>query len=283
MLLLRFHVLVASAVLLLSASCRVQQPEMIDVGDHKLAIVRSGKGGPTVVFESGGGSNSGIGSGQKVRAQVSKFTSTLAYARSGRIPSTSSSVPRTLTSVVQDLHRLLGRAGIQPPYVLVGGSLGGLYVRAFAMMHPKEIAGLVLVDGTHERQWLEWDRLQGLSPGKNVAAAIDAFKAKKDDAGIQEMEGLAEIWATGKLGISGELPDVPMIVITSMRPDRPPAFLKNWRGLHDELFSATTHGMHVVTSKNGHNIMGEEPALVVDAIRWVVEAARLNQSGKKIP
>lgn len=280
---MRFHALIASAMLVFTASCHAQQPETINLGDHKLAIVRAGKGGPTVVFESGGGQYSGIETGQKVRAQVSKFAATVAYARAGRSPSTQPSSPRTVTAVVDDLHILLDRTGIRPPYILVGGSLGGLYVRAFALLHPKEVAGLVLVDGTHERQWLEWDRLQGLPPGKTVGTAIADFRAKKDETSTREMEGLADVWSSGTLGISGSLPDVPMVVITGMRPDRLPEMLRSLRSLHDEWFAATTHGMRVVTSKSGHNIFGEEPALVVEAIRWVVEAARSDLIDKKAP
>jgi pimeloyl-ACP methyl ester carboxylesterase len=217
---LRFCVLLAITALFV-ASCTAQKPEMIDVGDHKLAIVRAGNGGPIVVFEWGGGRNSGIDGGQTIRSRVSRFTSTVAYARAGRSPSEAAKSSRTLTAVVEDLHTLLERAGCQPPYVMVGGSLGGLYVRAYATMHPNEIAGLVLIEGTHERQWIELDRLLGLAPGKSAAAVIAGFKSKKDEATAQEMEGLADVWASGKLGLPGTLPDVPMVVITGLRPDRP--------------------------------------------------------------
>ena len=154
-------------------------------------------------------------------------------------------------------------------------------MRAFATIHPAEVAGLVLIDSTHERQWLEWDKLLGLPAGENVAAAIADSKAKKDEITAREMEGLGDVWASGKLGLSDSLPDVPMAVITSLRPvpGQPPAARKLWRSLHDEIFAATTHGMNIVTNKSGHNISGEETDSVVDAIRWVVEAVRAEKFG----
>jgi pimeloyl-ACP methyl ester carboxylesterase len=186
-------------------------------------------------------------------------------------------------AVVEDLHALLEGARCRPPYVLVGDSLGGLYVRGFATMHPTEVAGLVLVDGTHERQFLEWDRWdqsQGLPPESSAAKRIGELKARGDNTTADELQGLADVWSTGNLGLPGKLSDVPMVVITGTRPDRPPEFLKIWRSLQGEMFSATTHGRHVVTNKSGHTITADEPDLVVSEIRWVVEAARLNQSGK---
>jgi len=55
-----------------------------------------------------------------------------------------------MRQVVIDLHRALHKSGVKPPYVLVGHSLGGLFVREFALRYPTEVVGLVLVDASHE-------------------------------------------------------------------------------------------------------------------------------------
>jgi pimeloyl-ACP methyl ester carboxylesterase len=271
----------ATASLLWPTACRREpQAEMINVGDHALALMRAGKGDPIVVYESGAGPYSGIASGEKIRSHVGAFTSVVTYARAGRSPSEPSKSPRTLPNVVEDLHVLLGKAGCRPPYVLVGASLGGVYVRAFAMMHPDEVAGLVLVEGTHERLWLEGDRRAGLAPGTAVAGTIGVLRSRNDVISVQEMEELAPVWATGKLGISGQMPDVPMAVITGMKPDRPPEQLKVIHDLHGELLAMSTRGRHFVTDRSGHNVNSTEPELVATAVRWVVDAVRA-QSGSR--
>src|SRR5947207_9697269 len=137
-------------VVRLATSGFAQAPERIEVHDHKLAIARAGQGSPTVVIESGGGGD--IKAWATILPRIAEFTSVITYARPGRGDSEPATRPATLNNVVEDLHTLLKRAGCKPPYILVGRSLGGIYVRAFAMIHPGETAGLVLVDGSHERQ-----------------------------------------------------------------------------------------------------------------------------------
>jgi pimeloyl-ACP methyl ester carboxylesterase len=65
--------------------------------------------------------------------------------------------------IAEDLHTLLQRAGERPPYVLVGHSLGGLFVRKYAELYPKEVAGMVLLDSAHEDE-------ESLRPAEIAAA-----------------------------------------------------------------------------------------------------------------
>src|SRR6185369_150774 len=56
----------------------------------------------------------------------------------------------TPARIVADLHALLAAAGEKPPYVMVGASAGGLYVRLYQLDYPSEVIGLVLVDPAAE-------------------------------------------------------------------------------------------------------------------------------------
>jgi len=259
-----------------SAACFANSPEMVDIGDHKLAIARSGQGIPTVVMESGAGGD--IPAWTKIMSGVGSFTSAVTYARAGRGASEAAKTPRTLTNMVTELHEMLVAAGYKPPYVLVGRSLGGIFVRAFAIMYPGETAGLVLVDGSHERQQIEFAKAEGLTTEMYFAKTKQANI--QDAATSRELDGLKPVLISGNLGLSGLLSDLPMVVITSTRPDRPPAVLKAWRVLQDEVFRSTTHGMHIVTNKSGHNITETEPELVINSIRWVVDTVRADQPDK---
>src|SRR5205085_10280616 len=81
---------------------------------------------------------------------ISEFTSGVAYDRPGYGWSGPATQPRTLENVSCDLEGLLAAGGVQPPYILVGHSLGGPYIREFARRNPDTVAGMVFVDSSHE-------------------------------------------------------------------------------------------------------------------------------------
>jgi pimeloyl-ACP methyl ester carboxylesterase len=123
----------------------------IDVGGRTLNIDCAGSGTPAVILESGGGGRGGYG-WRKVQAGVAQFTTVCWYDRAGEGWSDPAPSARNSDSVVFDLHNVLQRAPIPGPYVLVGHSVGGEYVRVYASRFPSEVAGLVLVDSSHPDQ-----------------------------------------------------------------------------------------------------------------------------------
>ncbi|MBI3472280.1 MAG: alpha/beta hydrolase [Candidatus Solibacter usitatus] len=110
-----------------------------------------GAGDPTVVLEAGIAATSL--SWSRVQPEVAKFARVLSYDRAGLGWSGPASGPRTVDRLVAELRQLLAGAGLPGPYVLVGHSFGGLVARAFAARYPDEVAGLVLVDPVHPREW----------------------------------------------------------------------------------------------------------------------------------
>jgi pimeloyl-ACP methyl ester carboxylesterase len=124
--------------------------EMVDVGGHSLHINCVGQGSPTVVLDAG----SGGFSAQWVRVQreVSGTTRVCAYDRAGMGWSEMGPEPRDAKQISSELHTLLKGANIEGPYVLVGHSFGGLYVRTYAARYPDEVAGVVLVDSSSPKQ-----------------------------------------------------------------------------------------------------------------------------------
>ncbi len=135
------------------AALRAQYPppgQMVDVGGYKLHIYCQGSGSPTVVLVPGAGDFSLTWS--LVQPEVAQTTRVCAYDFGGFGWSELGPKPPTLENIVAELHTLLTNAGIEGPYVLVGHSLGGMYVRAYAVRYPEEVVGMVLVDPTHEDQ-----------------------------------------------------------------------------------------------------------------------------------
>jgi pimeloyl-ACP methyl ester carboxylesterase len=119
---------------------------LVDVGGYRLHLWSMGKGSPTVVLDAGMGDFSftwGL-----VQPEVAKFTRVCSYDRAGSAWSDAGPTPRTMKQEVHELRVLLRRAGIRPPYVMVGASYGGLLSRLYARNYPGEVAGMVLVDST---------------------------------------------------------------------------------------------------------------------------------------
>ena len=133
--------------------------ELFDVGGHRLHLHRVGTGGPAVVVETGFGATS-IG-WRAVAEELSVRTTVCLYDRAGYGWSDAGPRPRSGDRIADELRTLLDRAGIRPPFVLVGHSLGGLYVRTFALRHPDDVGGIVLVDPAHEDQFPELVRTLG--------------------------------------------------------------------------------------------------------------------------
>ncbi len=124
---------------------------LVDLGGYKLHIFCEGSGSPTVIMETGLGSPGLVW--ELVRPEVAGLTRTCVYDRAGLGWSDLSPDPRTAENMATELHALLSIAQIDGPYVLVGHSFGGALVRLYAHAYPEDVAGLVLVDASHEEQY----------------------------------------------------------------------------------------------------------------------------------
>lgn len=119
--------------------------QLVDMGNgRRLNLFCSGAGSPTVLFEAGGGEDSM--SFRRVQQRLAAVTRVCSYDRAGFGFSDAPRKPSTAAEVVSDLHRLVQRAGIARPLVLMGHSSGGLYAMLYAATYPDDVAGMVLID-----------------------------------------------------------------------------------------------------------------------------------------
>jgi pimeloyl-ACP methyl ester carboxylesterase len=135
---------------------------LVDVGGHRLHLFESGSAsGPTILLEAG--LMSTVLSWTELQRELSKSSRVVSYDRAGLGWSDLGPMPRTADRIVDELHALLGCAGIPPPYILVGHSFGGLTMPLFAARFPAEVAAVVLVDPVAPAEWnppSEHDRKQ---------------------------------------------------------------------------------------------------------------------------
>jgi pimeloyl-ACP methyl ester carboxylesterase len=133
----------------LSLDVYAEPARLADIGGGRRLNLRcSGSGAPTVILESGQGMSSMAW--RKLQPLAAKARRVCAYDRAGLGFSDAGPLPRTAQAEADDLHALVRAAGIQPPLLLVGHSMGSYVVRLYASAHPQDVAGLVLVDPVSE-------------------------------------------------------------------------------------------------------------------------------------
>ncbi|MES2503710.1 MAG: alpha/beta hydrolase [Myxococcota bacterium] len=136
-----------------------------------------GSGSPTVILEAGSGCPWYLwGPVQRAAAQYSRVCS---YDRAGYGLSELGPNPRTGKVVAEELQTLLHAAGIKPPYLLVGHSLGGMFIRVFEALYPSQVKGLILVDSVHEEQHKRLPRFPDQSP--SLWQRLETFFARHFD------------------------------------------------------------------------------------------------------
>lgn len=249
-------------IALLSACASLPGATVETVGQRQIEHRLTGQGTPAVVFDNGLGGT--LDWWAKVVPELEADTTVLAYNRSGYGRSSPVDTPRDGQHVVQELRDLLRERGLAPPYVLVGHSLGGLYMQWFARRYPQEVQALVLVDSTHPAQ------MQGQGDPENWPAWVRvAFNAFTNDAAKAEFKAID---ATGQSVLS--MPSYtsgPVEVLSALRPmqDRSSPMSEHGNQLRSNLVSLYP-GARQVWVDSGHAMPLEAPDAVVSAVRRVL-------------
>jgi pimeloyl-ACP methyl ester carboxylesterase len=256
-----------------------QTHQLVDIGGYRLDIVRDGTASPAVVFEAGLGDS--LDTWSPILATIARSATTVAYSRAGFGRSDVSPAGRSARQEVIELHELLTRLHLPMPLVLVGRSYGSILVRLYTSLYPKDVAGLVLVEGTHEQQVKRWGMIDSSYPGAFRRFYDSVLKTMPEGPQAAEVRETVRIQAAGAVEGLMPLPDIPLAVITSMKADPRAPYVNGrpeghvvWRALHDEWFQRSRNGLHVETTHSGHDTQHEEPQLVIDAIHFVLDRVR---------
>jgi pimeloyl-ACP methyl ester carboxylesterase len=245
---------------------------LVDIGGRGIYRADEGAEGPTVIFEGGLGDSDATWSG--VIPAVASFARVISYDRPNTAAGASdpAPVPRTADDVVADLHALLDESPGSGPYVLVGHSVGGLFARLFASTYPDQVAGLVLVDASHE---LQDQRRQELVSSELFA--LEQMAVQGNSEGIDLEASFAQMSAARA---AAPLQPMPLVVLSAGQGD-PATFPEGWpmdaegllhAELQRDLAELVPGGRYIVESS--HYIQQSQPDLVVAAIRDVVQAVR---------
>lgn len=272
---------------------------LVDIGGQRLHVDCTGEGSPAVILESGTGDFSVIWA--LVQPKVATFTRVCSYDRGGYAWSDPGTRPRTYAQLALELHTVLDRLHVPPPYILVGQSYGGVVARGFAARYRSQVVGMVLVDATHEDQYRSYAKGRPF-PAPTISLDTAFLRAARDSQAhpvtgpldppldrlpdsaqrvwrwaaslpVYRMSQRAEIdWSPEKLQRMHDerttnratLGDMPLIILEATGGDD---------SLQADLARLSTRGTRIVAEHSGHNIHVEDPDLVVRSIRQIMRTS----------
>jgi pimeloyl-ACP methyl ester carboxylesterase len=260
---------------------------LVDVGGHRLHIRSFGTGSPAVVIEPGIGEIGLVWQG--VIDALSDHTMAVLYSRAGYGQSDPGPMPRSADRVVRELSALLTATPVDPPVIVVGHSLGALYALLYASEHRNQVDGLVLLDPP-PLGFIKGDRFPDLlEMAEEMTAAFrqDAQNERADGNERQAMylESVAseheQMFESGWSWMASvqSLDDMPLVVIASgvFNPQfgtSAAKFQHYWRDSSEELSRLSTRGRFVFVADSTHDIPGDAPGEVVDAVLWCIAASQ---------
>ncbi|MEK3795234.1 alpha/beta hydrolase [Paenibacillus sp. FSL R7-0204] len=283
--------------------------EKISVGSHHLHAMVTGSNTsnlPTILLEAGMGGCALDWS--LVQPALAKHTKVLSYDRAGFGWSTKPISEPTCEGYVRDLRELLTQLELEPPYILVGHSYGGMIMRLFASKYPEEVSGIILVDSTHEQRFIEStfnqiryeERLRHLrrlrmgyllSPIGLPRLLKQPIGAKRLPPPVQHtvntlgyrnnaykaayLESLCTIESALQLVESEPLiPELPIIVLSAGRQN------EDWQQAQKKLLQLTAKTRQIVIENSWHSIQLYNPQAVVDSVLSLLRDNHRNQTDK---
>lgn len=233
---------------------------------HKLQTYVGGEGENTVLFESGLGVDGSTWLESGLFDSIGKTAQVIAYDRQGYGKSTSGNGKRGMQALADDLAEVIRQKSINSKVILVGHSLGGAIIRTYAIQHPEKVKALLMIEPNNEnfKEYATMDQA-------HVDTLVQQFSAENMTGAAMESAQLIE--NIGFLKKLPNLPDVPVIVITSTKTDSKMSeeSVQDWFLAHQTLGKGVTHFTHIKTNKSGHFVYLEEPGLVIDNIQKLLK------------
>jgi pimeloyl-ACP methyl ester carboxylesterase len=268
-----------------TAVARAGAGEMIDVGGHRLYIECTGSGGPAVILQAGLGASSSSWAG--IAPAVAATTTVCTYDRAGHGRSEEAG-PQDGIALATDLHTLLERAGVAGPYILVGHSSGGPYVRVYAARYPDQVAGMVLLDAQPADAFTALPAYPGFYSTFRTVATLSPSLARigilgpllglsADESTVAAARGARDEFMAlpAVLRQSAALSSIgnrPLIVVTAAAEPDP-----GWVAAQENLARLSTATVHRILATATHNslISGVDAGASSQAILDVLASVRV--------
>lgn len=219
----------------------------INVGGYKLHANYYGEGNYTIIFESG------LGHGSEdwtlIQPEISKIAKTFSYDRIGIGNSDATKSKQTCQVQVRALHKLLDKVKAKGPYIIVAHSIGGLNARVFAATYPKEVAGIIFVDCSHENQFI---KLKGKQL-KEMKAIFDSIEHSYDVLSSgNEVKNLRN---------KDSLRNIPIVILRATQP----FFDQN------DLLTLSKDSKLISVKDSGHFVQSDQPQIIIDTIKDLIK------------
>jgi pimeloyl-ACP methyl ester carboxylesterase len=250
-----------------------------------------------------------------VQPKVSQFTRICTYDPPGTAwsearyePQPEPGLASNCQQTVDEIHTLLTKARVEPPWILVGYSIGGLFARLYAAAFPGDVAGMVIVDhafiepgGTANpvnqpemREPLQQvDTLPVLLSATPIALGIED---DRNFAKLPQLNQRLHAWAmsanpvrpTPQLAAecigavssatknrATPLGNIPPIVVSTLN-DSP-----KYGELQQMLLSLSRDSRQIIAENSTHMVIVDEPEVIVEGIHQVVGAVRNHRGLRK--
>jgi pimeloyl-ACP methyl ester carboxylesterase len=278
--------------------------QLIDVKGHKMHIYARGEGSPTVILTVGSGTPSAYADYYYIQKELMKVTRTVSYDRSGFGWSEATSIQRTIDEQVNDLRELLNTSGEKSPYILVGHSLASLEVIHYAQLFPKEVAGIVLIDGGNPKYYAHYNESSALAlnflfEGVRKSGLLRALgsvgifpplvgETERHKLLPQELRQVDKIMFYKNVGNkfnrnairninenarkvinNGKLGDIPLVILTAAQGDK-------WKISQEELKTWSNNSKQENIIDATHYIHWSNSEVVIDKIRELIINSKRN-------
>jgi pimeloyl-ACP methyl ester carboxylesterase len=256
---------------------------MVEVGRHRIEAIVYGSGTPAVVIEPSFGG--GADEWQAIAERLAGETTVVAYNRAAYGASSRARDRRSAGQIAADLDGVLKGLGITGPLILIGHSMGGVYLRAFAARHLDRVAGMVLVDSSHEGQWAVLPAhysLKNRVVGSLLLPQIACFSRRKSRGGADRWSITREYLTFKRLTAAdaplapGGLGDRPLAVLTRGAETSADSdgLWQAWYGLQRELAGLSRNSRHLISDSPQHYLNEGDPDLIVAEVTDVIRSAR---------
>lgn len=250
----------------------------------KQYVIVQGTGEPTIVFLTGKGRD--CSDFKKVYDKLKKTNQIFAYDRAGLGQSEAFRGDRIVDTMAVELHELLVKEKIKPPYILVGHALGTYIMRCYVNMYPKDVSGMLFIDPSHEYEFKhgleirnDSDKVVFRDEFKSYLKLEGKYKAHKAES--------KQCFDFDTLGFSTnqrivkdlKLPtDIPMTIMIARKIDADNDyvnkemefrinFFENWKTINPNTKVVSSY-------KIGHFIQKEAPEMVIDEINEVIRKVK---------